>query len=137
MDPLSPQERSERMSRITSKDTEPELIVRRLVSSMGYRYRLHRSDLPGTPDLAFIGRKKAIFVHGCFWHQHQKCNHYRMPKSRREFWLPKLRENVQRDSRTRRELEDMGWSVLVVWECELRDMERVEDQIRTFLEGNQ
>ena len=136
MDPLSHAQRSERMSRIRQKDTGPELIVRRLVYAMGYRYRLHRADLPGRPDMAFIGRKKAIFVHGCFWHQHQGCGHYRMPKSRRDFWLPKLRTNVERDERAIRELHAMGWSVLVIWECQLASITQVQDAVSSFLEGD-
>ncbi len=137
MDSLTPAERSERMSRIRGKDTEPEMLVRRIVWRMGFRYRLHRRDLPGTPDLAFIGRKKAIFVHGCFWHQHEDCGIYRMPKTRRGFWLPKLRENKERDARNVARLRDMGWAVLVVWECELRDTEAVAERLRAFLEGDE
>lgn len=136
MDTLSPDERSERMSRVHSKDTKPELVVRRMVYRMGYRYRLHRSDLPGRPDLAFIGMKKAIFVHGCFWHLHENCDIYRLPKSRRGFWLPKLNANKERDEANLEALWAMGWSTLVVWECELRDTAALGRRIRTFLEGD-
>ena len=99
MDTLSKAQRSERMSRVRGKDTKPELLVRRLVHGMGYRYRLHRRDLPGTPDLVFPGRRKVIFVHGCFWHRHPDpaCKLARLPKSRTDFWLPKLEGNRARD----------------------------------------
>lgn len=133
-DPLSPSERTELMSRIRSGDTKPEMAVRRLVYSMGYRYRLRVKDLPGRPDLVFKGRKKVIFVHGCFWHQHG-CDHYRMPRSRTDFWLTKLAKNVARDEKVMRELSGMGWRVLVIWECQLRDMRRVERAVRGFLEA--
>lgn len=99
-DTLSPQERSERMGRVRNKDTKPEMVVRRLTHSLGYRYRLHGRKLPGRPDMVFAGRKKVIFVHGCFWHRHdeQNCPLTRWPKSRLEFWVPKLEKNKQRDS---------------------------------------
>jgi len=121
------------MRRIRSKDSKAELTVRRLVHSMGYRYRLHRRDLPGTPDMVFPSRRKAIFVHGCFWHGHENCG--RMPKSRRDFWDAKIRANKERDQRKERELEEMGWSFLVVWECQVRDKTRLETEIREFLDG--
>ena len=134
MDPLTPEERSERMSRIGPKDTQPELTVRRLVYSMGYRYRIHDAGLPGRPDLVFRGRQKVIFVHGCFWHQHKGCTIYRMPKSRQDFWLPKLKENKARDRRNMSKLQRMGWGVLVIWECELGDLDALRDRIISFLE---
>ena len=98
MDTIPPSKRSEVMARVRSKDSRPELLIRRLVFAMGYRYRLHAKDLPGCPDLVFRSRKKAIFVHGCFWHRHENCALARMPKSRREFWGPKLEGNRQRDA---------------------------------------
>jgi DNA mismatch endonuclease (patch repair protein) len=104
MDTLSRKERSQRMSLIRNRDTKPELLVRRLVHGSGYRYRLHRTDLPGKPDLVFPGRKKVIFVHGCFWHRHPKCSLARLPKSRLSFWLPKLTENRRRDLKNLRSL---------------------------------
>ncbi|HBI46414.1 MAG TPA: very short patch repair endonuclease, partial [Planctomycetales bacterium] len=100
MDSLSPEERSERMSRVRNKDTKPELVVRRLVHSLGYRYRLHSGRLPGRPDIVFAGRKKVVFVHGCFWHRHRGCALCRMPKSRLDFWAPKLEGNRRRDINT-------------------------------------
>jgi DNA mismatch endonuclease, patch repair protein len=138
-DTLSPTQRSERMSRIRGKGTAPEMIVRRMVHRMGFRYRLHQKDLPGRPDLVFAGRRKVIFVHGCFWHRHDdpKCRLSRLPKSRLGFWLPKLDANHLRDDRNQAALHAAGWSTLVVWECELRDKEQLENKLREYLEGEQ
>lgn len=135
MDTMSRSERSERMSRVRGKDTKPELTVRRLIHGLGYRYRLHRRDLPGAPDLTFSSRRKVIFVHGCFWHRHPdpECRLARMPKSRQEFWKPKLEGNRVRDRRNEATLLDLGWGVMTVWECELRDMASLENKVRTFL----
>jgi len=136
LDPLSPEERSERMRKIKASGTKPELLVRRLVRELGFRYRLGGLGLPGKPDLVFKGRKKVIFVHGCFWHQHG-CGHYKQPKTRLDFWLPKLHANVERDRRVQAELRSLGWGVLVVWECETRgDLEKLKRRIRNFLEAN-
>lgn len=132
-DPLSPQERSERMSHIRCADTKPEIRVRRLVTGMGYRYRLHAKDLPGKPDLVFRARLKVIFVHGCFWHQHG-CRQYRMPKTKRTFWEPKLARNRDRDAQVRKELRRLGWRCLVIWECQLGRPEILARRIRRFLE---
>lgn len=112
--------RSAQMALIKARDTKPELKVRRAVHAAGLRYRLHAKDLPGRPDMVFRSRRIAVFVHGCFWHQHPdpSCKLARMPKSRLEFWRPKLEGNRQRDLRTRCELEARGWSVLEVWECQ-------------------
>ena len=134
-DTLTPKERSERMSRIRSKDTKPEMIVRRLVYGMGYRYRLHRRNLPSIPDLVFPSRKKVIFVHGCFWHRHPDpgCKLARLPKSRLDFWKPKLEANRQRDLENIHKLSRQGWEVLVVWECEIDDKEQLENIIKSFL----
>jgi DNA mismatch endonuclease, patch repair protein len=133
MDSLSRAERSERMSRIRAKDSKAELVVRRLLFSMGYRYRLHRSDLPGRPDLAFAGRRKVIFVHGCFWHQHS-CGKYRNPKSNTIFWSEKLLSNKARDARAMRALTQIGWSYLVVWECEIANRDDLTRNLKTFLD---
>jgi len=135
MDTITKEERSEIMGRVHSKDTRPEMLVRRLVHSLGYRYRLHRKDLPGKPDMAFPGRKKVIFVHGCFWHRHEGCALARMPKSRVTFWETKLEGNKTRDQRTVQLLRDAGWEVLTVWECQLRDTATLQATIVTFLEG--
>jgi DNA mismatch endonuclease, patch repair protein len=132
-DPLSPAERSERMSRIRSSGTKPEVIVRQIVHGMGYRYRLHATDLPGNPDLVFRPCQKVIFVHGCFWHQHG-CRQYRMPKTRRAFWEPKLEANKIRDAKVKRTLRALGWRVLVTWECQLTPQSVLRERIRRFLE---
>ncbi|MBI3704752.1 MAG: DNA mismatch endonuclease Vsr [Rhizobiales bacterium] len=137
VDTLTRRERSARMSLIRGKHSKPELLVRRLVHVMGYRYRLHTKGLPGKPDLVFRSRKKVIFVHGCFWHRHpsQKCNLARLPKSRLEFWLPKLESNRIRDIHNQKALRAAGWKILVVWECQLRDKEQLENRLWAFLEG--
>jgi DNA mismatch endonuclease, patch repair protein len=135
-DKLSPEQRSVNMRAIKSKDTKPELAVRRLAHSMGYRYRLHRKDLPGKPDLVFPGRKKVIFVHGCFWHQHEleQCLDGRRPKSNTVYWDTKLQRNVERDIRNQEKLREAGWRSLVVWECEIRDVDRIRSCIGSFLD---
>ena len=134
IDTLSPERRSELMSRVRSKDTKPEMRVRRLVHAMGYRYRLHYRGLPGSPDLAFPKRRKAIFVHGCFWHRHENCRRNRTPKTRREFWSTKLERNRLRDLDNGSKLRDMGWDVLVVWECETQEAAGLPGRIMSFLE---
>ena len=135
-DRLSKEKRSIHMGRIRGRDTKAELIVRRLVHRMGYRYRLHRRDLPGTPDIVLPRRKKVIFVHGCFWHQHSdsNCNLARMPKSRLEYWQPKLAGNQSRDQINQNRLRKLGWGVLVIWECKIAHLEDVEEIVRNFLE---
>lgn len=133
--PISPA-RSRQMSLVKSTNTGPELVVRRLVHAMGYRYRLHVKTLPGKPDLVFPGRRKVVLVHGCFWHRHRKpsCRLARLPKSRLDFWEPKLEGNRQRDIANKRLLRRTGWSVLEVWECELKNLETLEARLRYFLE---
>jgi DNA mismatch endonuclease (patch repair protein) len=132
-DRLSPEARSAHMRRIRKVDTKPELRVRRLAHRLGYRFRLHRRDLPGTPDLVFPRLRKAILVHGCFWHQHPGCRLACAPKSRLEYWEPKLRRNRERDQLARAELADRGWEVLVIWECETEHAELLAARIRAFL----
>ncbi len=136
-DTLTPAERSQRMSLIRGKNTKPELFVRRLVHGMGYRYRLHAADLPGTPDLVFCRRKCAIFVHGCFWHRHPDtaCKIARLPKSRQEFWTAKLSHNRERDVAQVEALGNMGWRVLTIWECQLKEVLELKKNIRRFLEA--
>lgn len=135
MDTLTTAERSERMSRVRSKDTKPEITVRSIVHRMGYRYRLHDRSLPGSPDLVFPRRGKIIFVHGCFWHRHgTNCGYTRWPKSKLDFWKPKLQQNHQRDKIVRRELRKLGWRVLVVWECQLKKSNVLAGRLRGFLE---
>lgn len=133
MDTLTKPERSVRMGLIRSTDTKPEIAVRRLVFGMGYRYRLHGKNLPGHPDLVFASRLQVIFVHGCFWHLHQNCSHCRPPKSRQDYWKPKLQRNAERDKQTQQELRRMGWRCLVVWECELRNQSKLIRKIMQFL----
>ncbi len=135
MDSLTPEERSEIMARVRSKNSRPELFVRKLVFALGYRYRLHARELPGCPDLVFRPRRKVIFVHGCFWHRHNNCALARMPKSRLEFWEPKLKGNKTRDEKSKRALAREGWKVLNIWECEIKDAERLEYRIRRFLDA--
>lgn len=135
VDTLTPKERSERMGRIRGSGTKPEMLVRRLVHGMGYRYRLHRRDLPGTPDLVFPSRRKVIFVHGCFWHRHPdpNCPLARLPKSRLDFWRPKLEGNRERDVRNQARLRELGWDAIVVWECQLSDLEALKARIGEVL----
>ena len=123
------------MARVQSKNTRPELLVRKVVSVFGLRYRLHAKNLPGHPNLVFRKQRKAIFVHGCFWHRHSNCALARLPKSRLDFWGPKLEGNKARDQRNRRALAKLGWKVLTVWECQLEQLERVETRIRRFLDA--
>lgn len=122
-----------RMARIRKKDTKPELVVRRLAHRLGYRFRLHRRDLPGCPDLAFPRLRKAIFVHGCFWHRHGCALSGKLPKTRTDYWLPKLARNVERDQQATTVLLASGWSVLTVWECETRDPAALEKAVSNFL----
>ena len=124
--------RSEMMAAVHSKDTQPEMIIRRYVHSLGYRYRLHRADLPGKPDLVFGPKKKVIFVHGCFWHQHG-CKGSHLPKSNTDYWEPKLSRNIKRDAENMLKLIDNGWSAIIIWESELKDMDLVKKKIRDFL----
>lgn len=135
MDTLTPKERSLRMSLVKSRDTRPELAVRRLVFALGYRYRLHVRGLPGCPDLVFGSRRKIILVHGCFWHQHKCPLGDRLPKSRQSFWGGKLRGNRCRDALSRRRLRRLGWQVLTVWECQVtpRRLAALQARTRAFL----
>ena len=132
-DRLTPAQRSAQMRRIRKKDTKPELLVRRITHALGYRFRLHRSDLPGSPDLVFPSQRKLVFVHGCFWHQHPGCRLNRQPKSRTDYWGPKLARNVERDRLVLQELEQLGWKVLVLWECETKDVEATRLALTSFL----
>lgn len=132
-DRVSPAQRSANMRRIKGRDTAPELLVRRLAHAMGYRYRLHRSDLPGKPDLLFGPRRKVIFVHGCFWHQHDACRAGRVLASNASYWAPKLRRNTERDAAARAALEAHGWRVLTIWECETGDEPVLRARLSDFL----
>lgn len=134
MDTVPAQVRSEIMRRVRSVDTKPEMQVRRLVHSLGFRYRLHDESLPGRPDLVFSGRRKVIFVHGCFWHGHN-CDAGKLPTSNTAYWEAKRDRNVARDRQCLRALARAGWRTLVVWECQLRDVDRMTFKIVSFLAG--
>lgn len=134
VDTISPEYRSEIMSRVRAKDTKPEMVVRRMVHAAGYRYRLHVRDLPGKPDLVFPARRKVVFVNGCFWHRHMNCAFARLPKSRTGFWTEKLERNRERDERNIEALRELGWDVLTVWECEVRDPATLMPRVVAFLE---
>lgn len=121
------------MRAVKGRDTATEMTVRRLAHSLGFRYRLHRRDLPGTPDLVFPARRAVVFVHGCFWHQHHCPRGSRLPKTRREYWESKLRRNQNRDRRNQKLLREMGWRVLVVWECQIKDDQRLATTLQRFL----
>lgn len=132
-DVFSKEERSRIMARVKGRDTAPERRVRSMLHRMGCRFRLHRADLPGRPDVALPGRRAAVFVHGCFWHGHAGCRRSARPSSRRAYWNKKIDGNIARDARDRRALRRLGWRILVVWECELRDPGRLERRLRRFL----
>lgn len=135
MDSLTPMERSARMRLIKASETNPELVVRALVRKLGYRFLSNDSRLPGSPDLVFVARRKVVFVHGCFWHRHNGCSMARLPKSRQHFWQTKLSKNRLRDASMRRALTRMGWSSMVVWECELSDPINVMFKLLAYLEA--
>ena len=122
------------MSRVKSKDTSPEMTVRRLVYGMGYRYRLHDKRLPGKPDLVFFGRRKVIFVNGCFWHGHDGCRYARLPKTRVAFWKTKIEKNRARDDEIASVLRADGWKVLTLWQCEIKNIEELESKLYGFIE---
>jgi DNA mismatch endonuclease (patch repair protein) len=126
-------DRSENMRRIRSKGMLPELAVRSMVHRMGFRFRLHRQDLPGKPDLVFVARRKVIFVHGCFWHSHRGCKMAHKPKSHADYWGPKLKRNQARDKKNLAAIAAQGWKPLVIWECELKNGSAVGARIRKFL----
>ncbi len=130
-DIVSSHRRSEMMAGIKGRDTKPELAVRRIAHRLGLRFRLHRKDLPGRPDLVFPRHRLAVFVHGCFWHRHEECRYSYTPRSRVAFWMEKFAQNVARDRRDQEALQDLGWQVLVIWECETRD----EETVRQYLQG--
>lgn len=135
-DTRTPTQRSAIMKAVGQKDTSPEMVVRRLIHAAGFRFRLHRRDLPGTPDLVFPSRRKAVFVHGCFWHGHG-CAKGRLPKSRPDYWGPKIKGNQERDARAEAALRALGWDVLTVWQCETKDERRLVDRLRAYLVGSE
>ena len=133
MDRVSKTVRSKIMSSVRTRNTKPELILRYMIHRLGYRYSLHRKGLPGRPDLVFVSRRKIIFVHGCFWHGH-RCRYGRLPKSRLEYWRPKIGKNRERDAYQLRLLQTMGWRTLVVWQCELKDEAKLIARLIGFLD---
>jgi DNA mismatch endonuclease (patch repair protein) len=132
-DTVTPEHRSKIMSKIKGKDTKPEMVVRSVCHEIGLRYRLHRKDLPGTPDLVFPKHRLCIFVHGCFWHRHPGCKYAYTPKSRLDFWLPKLAKNVERDLTAQQALHALGWKVVIVWECHTKDRKILRNEIQIAL----
>ena len=136
-DTLTPARRSANMRAVKSKNTKPEMLVRRMVFAQGHRFRLHARELPGKPDIVFRPRKKCVFVHGCFWHLHDapSCKDARLPKSNRRYWGPKLRRNKARDAGHLAALKKLGWKTLVIWECETRKPEKLKKRLEKFLAG--
>ena len=122
--------RSRNMAAIRGKDTAPELAIRRILHAMGLRFRLHRKDLPGRPDIVLPKHRTVVFVHGCFWHRHENCRHTTTPKTRQEFWQTKFAANVERDRRNQTDLQQLGWRVIVVWECELRQPSDFKERLK-------
>jgi len=133
---LSREERSENMRRIRSWGTSPELAPQAIIRSLVISFRKHEKDLPGRPDLVFLKLRKAIFLHGCFWHLHGRCKIARIPKTRRSYWVPKLQGNKKRDIRIRAKLRKLGWTVLTIWECQMSDSERIRKRVSHFLSPN-
>ncbi|MFI5294391.1 MAG: very short patch repair endonuclease [Thermodesulfovibrionales bacterium] len=133
MDVFKKDKRSWIMSRIKGADTAPERLVRSLVHMMGYRFRLHRKDLPGSPDIVLPRHHKIIFVHGCFWHGHKPCKRGALPESNKEFWISKISKNKERDQRTAKQLKKMGWQVLVIWQCQTKNIEKLKGNIIDFM----
>jgi len=123
------EQRSRNMSAIKSKNTKPEIKVRKILHSMGYRFRLHSKDLPGSPDIVLPKYKTVIFVHGCFWHRHENCKYASTPKTRKEFWNKKFTENKKRDSEIQEKIKILDWRSVVIWECETKNIENLRDKI--------
>ena len=126
------EQRSRNMSAIKSKNTKPEIAVRKLLHSMGYRFRLHRKDLPGSPDIVLPKYKTVIFVHGCFWHRHENCKYASTPKTRREFWENKFKSNVKRDKEIQEKIKNLDWRSVVIWECEIKNKISIERKLRNL-----
>ena len=125
------EQRSRNMSAIKSKNTKPEIKVRKVLHSMGYRFRLHRKDLPGSPDIVLPKYKTVIFVHGCFWHRHENCKYASIPKTRKEFWESKFKANVKRDKEIQEKIKNIGWQSVVIWECEIKNKD-IKDRLLIF-----
>ena len=135
-DTRTPEKRSEIMSKIAGKDTAPELRVRRLLHALGFRFRLHRKDLPGKPDVVLPRYRKVILIHGCFWHGHPGCPRAALPTTNEQFWQTKIGKNVARDVLVREQLHEQGWDVLALWQCELKDIEALTGRLQAFLAGS-
>ena len=133
MDRLSKEKRSQNMAKIKSSNTAPERKIRSILHNLGYRFRLHKNNLPGKPDITLSKHKTVIFVHGCFWHRHEGCRYTTTPATRKEFWMKKFTNNIQRDKTVSKELKELGWAVLVIWECELRDVESLKQRLTVAL----
>jgi len=133
IDIVKPAKRSAMMANVKAKDTKPEMIVRSLAHQLGYRFRLHKRDLPGSPDLTFPKLKKTIFVHGCFWHRHEGCKFSYSPKSNQDFWQKKFASNVKRDNNALIKLAELGWEALIIWECETKDLAKLRSILQKFL----
>jgi DNA mismatch endonuclease (patch repair protein) len=135
-DHLSKQKRSWNMSRIRSTDTKPELLVRSLLHKMGYRFRLHQKDLPGKPDIVLPRYKSVVFVHGCFWHRHKDCKRCTTPTTNQKYWLPKLERNITKDKENRKNLRKTGYASIIVWECEIKNMEKLSTKLNKAIKAN-
>jgi DNA mismatch endonuclease (patch repair protein) len=133
MDVFTKEKRSKIMSKIKGKDTKPEKVVRSLLHQMGYRFRLHRKDLPGNPDIVLPKHKKVIFVHGCFWHGHDGCPRAKRPSTNKKFWNEKLLKNIERDKKNQSDLPKLGWQLLVVWQCQIKDLDNLIGKINKFI----
>lgn len=135
MDVFTEEKRSQIMSRVSGKNTKPELVVRSLLHRMGYRFRLHRKDLPGKPDITLPKYNKVIFVHGCFWHGHTGCSRSKRPTSNEKFWMEKLDKNIARDKAAIDNLKELGWAVMVVWTCEVNNLHTLKNKLQLFLKS--
>jgi DNA mismatch endonuclease (patch repair protein) len=138
MDVFSQEKRSQVMSKIKDKDTKPEKIIRTMLHNMGYRFRLHRRDMPGNPDIVLPKYKKVIFVHGCFWHGHKGCARAKRPSSNENFWSEKLAKNMERDKKNQKELIKLGWNYLIIWQCQIKKVnsEKIAQRISMYLKSN-
>lgn len=133
MDVFTKEKRSQIMSKIKGKDTKPEIVVRSLLHQMGYRFRLHRRDLPGNPDIVLPKHKKVIFVHGCFWHGHKDCPRAKRPSTNKKFWNEKLSRSIKRDTFNQKKLKEMGWLTLIIWQCEMKESKNLQSKLESFL----
>ena len=133
MDVFSPEKRSQVMSRIRSKDTKPEKIIRSILHKLGFRFRINRKDLPGKPDIVLPKYRTVIFVHGCFWHQHEGCKIASKPKSNSEYWKTKFTKNIERDKKNQEELKLMGYRVIIIWECEAKVIQKSPEKLKSML----